>query len=101
MWLQALGTFVGLLQDAHAVVRDSAAWVVGHIADLLPSVIDHTALTPVLTAFFNALDDEPRVAKNVCWVCVHPCLCCTVTHSLAVAQQRGGGCARERPCCTP
>jgi hypothetical protein len=65
---QGIGAFLGMLSDAVSVVRDSAAWVIGHMAELVPSVIDQTTLPVILQAFFTALDDEPRVAKNVCWV---------------------------------
>ena len=66
--LQAIPSLLGMLKDGVAVVRDSAAWIIGHMCDLVSNVIDETNLGQILQAFFFSLDDEPRVAKNICWV---------------------------------
>ena len=47
---QGIGAFLGMLSDAVSVVRDSAAWVIGHMAELVPSVIDHTTLQELRAA---------------------------------------------------
>jgi importin subunit beta-1 len=67
---QAIPSFLLMLRDQEVVVRDSAAWVVGHVCELVPNVLDMGLLGSILEAFFSSLDDQPRVAKNICWVCL-------------------------------
>ncbi len=66
--VSALSTFLPMLRDPSNVVRDSVAWLVGHICDTVPSSIDASVLPGLLEALYVSLDDEPRVAKNICWV---------------------------------
>ena len=61
-------TFLPMLKDESVNVRDSAAWLLGHVCDLVSDAIPEATLQPLLEALYAALDDEPRVAKNVCWV---------------------------------
>ena len=65
---QALPTFLPMLKDPVTMVRDSAAWLLGHVFDLVSNVVDASNLNPILEALHGSLDDEPRVAKNACWV---------------------------------
>ena len=58
------------------MVRDSAAWLLGHVFDLVSNVVDASNLNPILEALHGSLDDEPRVAKNACWVWI-------LTHALS------------------
>lgn len=67
--MQAFQSFIPMLKDVSPVVRDSAAWVFGHMCDLVPDAVDPSILPQLLEALYASLDDEPRVAKNVCWVC--------------------------------
>jgi hypothetical protein len=57
-----------MLKDPTPVVRDSVAWLFGHICDLVPDAVDASVIPSLLEALYGSLDDEPRVAKNVCWV---------------------------------
>lgn len=60
---------IELLKDPSVVVRDTAAWTVGRVCELLPdSVLHETCLNPLLNALVEGLVAEPRVASNVCWV---------------------------------
>jgi importin subunit beta-1 len=57
---------IELLKDSSVVVRDTAAWTVGRVCELLPdSVIDEKTLNPLLHALVEGLTAEPRVASNV------------------------------------
>ncbi|KAK6961585.1 importin subunit beta-1 [Biomphalaria glabrata] len=65
---QAMPMLIELLKDPSVVVRDTAAWTLGRVCEILPeSVLHETCLTPLLTALVEGLVAEPRVASNVCW----------------------------------
>ena len=50
-------------------VRDTAAWSLGRISQILQEMaIDPKVLEPLLQALVEGLDMEPRVATNSCWV---------------------------------
>ena len=60
---------IDLLKDPSVVVRDTAAWTVGRVCEILPeSVFHEKILKPLLSALGDGLVAEPRVASNVCWV---------------------------------
>ena len=60
---------IELLKDQSVVVRDTAAWTVGRVCEILPdAVIKEQYLQPLLHALVEGLSAEPRVAANVCWV---------------------------------
>ena len=60
---------IDLLKDPSVVVRDTAAWTVGRVCEILPdAVIAEVYLNPLLHALVEGLNAEPRVAANVCWV---------------------------------
>lgn len=65
---QAMPTLINLLKDSSVVVRDTTAWAVGRVCEILPeAVINDTCLPPLLEALVQGLEAEPRVAHNVCW----------------------------------
>lgn len=65
---QALPTVIEMLQDSSVAVKDSAAWTLGRIADLLAKTISpQVHLTPLITALVNSLQDEPRISCNCSW----------------------------------
>jgi len=64
----ALPTLIQLMKDENVVVRDTTAWALGRICE----VVSEAALTPahlgpLLEALVVALQAEPRVAANACW----------------------------------
>jgi importin subunit beta-1 len=64
----ALPTLIELMKDESVVVRDTTAWALGRICE----VVSEAALTPaylgpLLEALVAALQAEPRVAANACW----------------------------------
>lgn len=65
---QAMPTIILLLSDESVIVRDTAAWTVGRICEIIPQVaIQPEFLPALLEALVNQLKAEPRVASNVCW----------------------------------
>ncbi|XP_034302242.1 importin subunit beta-1 isoform X3 [Magallana gigas] len=65
---QAMPMLIELLKDASVVVRDTAAWTVGRVCEILPdAVINEQCLQPLLQAMVEGLAAEPRVASNICW----------------------------------
>jgi len=66
---QAMPMLIELLKDPSVVVRDTAAWTVGRLCEIIPeAVINEQHLTPMLHALVEGLTADPRVAANVCWV---------------------------------
>ena len=66
---QAMPTLIDLMKDPSVVVRDTTAWTVGRICELLPeAAINDVYLSPLLQCLIEGLGAEPRVASNVCWV---------------------------------
>lgn len=66
---QAMGMLIELLKDSSVVVRDTAAWTVGRVCEILPdAVISEECLNRLLQALVDGLTAEPRVASNICWV---------------------------------
>ena len=67
--LQAMPMIIQLMQDSSMIVRDSAAWTVGRVCELLPDeAINPAYLHLLLTQMMSCLSAEPRVAANSCWV---------------------------------
>lgn len=65
---QGLSTLIDLLQDSSVVVRDTTAWAIGRICEMMPeSALKEGALAPLLNAMVQSLQSEPRVATNICW----------------------------------
>lgn len=66
--VQAIPTLIELMKDPSVVVRDTTAWTVGRICELLPeAAINELYLPPLLQCLIEGLGAEPRVASNVCW----------------------------------
>lgn len=65
---QAMPTLIELMYDSSVIVRDTAAWTIGRISEVIPeAAINETYLKPLLEALINGLKAEPRVASNICW----------------------------------
>lgn len=66
---QAMLTLIDLMKDPSVVVRDTTAWTVGRICEVLPdAAINEMYLEMLLECLIQGLSAEPRVATNVCWV---------------------------------
>jgi importin subunit beta-1 len=65
---QAMPTLIQLMYDTNVIVRDTTAWTIGRICEVIPqAVIDPQFLEPLLQALLQQLKAEARVASNVCW----------------------------------
>ena len=58
----AMPMLIELLQDNSIVVRDTAAWTVGRLCEIIPkAVINKQYLTPVLDTLARVLNANPYV----------------------------------------
>lgn len=65
---EAMPTLIQLMYDQNVIVRDTTAWTVGRICEVIPqAVINEQFLEPLLQSLIQNLKREPRVASNVCW----------------------------------
>lgn len=65
---QALGLLIDMMQDANPHVKDTTAWTLGRICDILVVTIKpETHLHHLVRALVTALDDNPRIACNAAW----------------------------------
>ncbi|XP_020607239.1 importin subunit beta-1-like [Orbicella faveolata] len=58
---------INLMGDESVVVRDSVAWTLGRICEILPQVVIENNLQLLVETLLTSLEAEPRVAANVCW----------------------------------
>ncbi|XP_781574.3 importin subunit beta-1 [Strongylocentrotus purpuratus] len=66
--MQAFPVLIELLADPCVIVRDTVAWTLGRICELLPqAVLEQPYFDSLLVALIECLGNEPRVAANVCW----------------------------------
>ncbi|KDN53633.1 putative karyopherin beta-1 subunit [Tilletiaria anomala UBC 951] len=71
---QALPSIIEMLRDTSVPVKDTAAWTLGRISDLLVNTIDGERVLPSLVqALLAALHDQPRIATNCCWAIMNLC----------------------------
>lgn len=65
---QAIPTLIKALSDSSVVVRDTTAWTLGRICEIIPdAAVNDGYLKSLLEALVASLRGEPRVASNVCW----------------------------------
>lgn len=65
---QALPTIIEMMQDPNVHVKDSTAWTLGRICDVLIQTIKpEIHLASLVTALVRGLQDSPRVVSNCCW----------------------------------
>lgn len=66
---EAMPSLITLLKDQSAAVRDTVAWTIGRVCELLPdAAVNPTFIVPLVEGLVQGLDDVPRVAANVAWV---------------------------------
>ena len=69
--IDAMPMLIELLKDPSVVVRDTAAWTVGRVCEMIPeAAINAQYLNGLLHSLVEGLEAEARVAANVCWVSV-------------------------------
>ncbi|KAM0747802.1 ARM repeat-containing protein [Meredithblackwellia eburnea MCA 4105] len=65
---QALPTLIDMMQDPSLHVRDTTAWTLGRISDVLVKTIKiDVHLSPLVTALVTSLDASSRIVSNCCW----------------------------------
>jgi len=56
------------MQDPNAHVKDTTAWTLGRICDVLIQTVNtELHLASLITALVRGLNDSPRVVSNCCW----------------------------------
>jgi importin subunit beta-1 len=65
---QALPLLIGMMADADVHVKDTTAWTLGRVCDLLiGSIKADVHLDLLVRALVNGLTDNPRIVANSCW----------------------------------
>lgn len=65
---QALTPILNLIHDENLQVKESVAWCIGRIADIVIDAIDiNTHLSLVVQTILVGLQDHPKVSTNCCW----------------------------------
>uniref|UniRef100_A0A914LJG5 Importin N-terminal domain-containing protein n=1 Tax=Meloidogyne incognita TaxID=6306 RepID=A0A914LJG5_MELIC len=65
---QAIQPLIVTLSDTHPAIKDTAAWAIGRVCDTCEGIVTREqTLSLLLPALSSALQDQPRVATNVCW----------------------------------
>lgn len=64
---QAVPMLIELMADQSIAVRDTTAWTIGRICELIPDAVLGVTLEALLTTLVKNLSAEPRVAANICW----------------------------------
>lgn len=65
---QALPTLIEMMQDPNVHVKDTAAWTLGRISDILIDCIQTDVHLPNLVqALVFGLEDSNRIVGNCCW----------------------------------
>ncbi|CAE6374486.1 unnamed protein product [Rhizoctonia solani] len=65
---QALPVLIGMMSDTNAAVKDTTAWTLGRICELLVGSVNiESQLQALVTALVVGLEDRPRIIANSCW----------------------------------
>ncbi|BGP19924.1 hypothetical protein JCM10213_002282 [Rhodosporidiobolus nylandii] len=65
---QALPTLIDMMADPSSQVRDTTAWTLGRVSDVLVKTIKlDTHLPPMVNALVAGLEQSPRIVSNCCW----------------------------------
>ncbi|GAA5883022.1 hypothetical protein JCM1840_004096 [Sporobolomyces johnsonii] len=65
---QALPTLIEMMRDPSLHVRDTTAWTLGRVSDVLVKTIKlDVHLPPLVAALVGGLDESPRIVSNCCW----------------------------------
>lgn len=65
---QALPTLIEMMRDPSLHVRDTTAWTLGRITDVLVKTIKlDVHLAPLITSLVGGMEESPRIVSNCCW----------------------------------
>ncbi|KZT37128.1 ARM repeat-containing protein [Sistotremastrum suecicum HHB10207 ss-3] len=66
--VQALPLLIEMMRDESVNVKDTTAWTLGRICDLMINVVDpQVHLHPLITVLVVSLDEQARIVTNCCW----------------------------------
>ncbi|VDK32430.1 unnamed protein product [Taenia asiatica] len=66
--VSAMPVIMNMLGDQSPAVRDTTAWTLGRVCEILPEIaLAAEYLSSLVNGLLNGLRSEPRVAANVCW----------------------------------
>lgn len=69
---QALGPILNLINDENLQVKETVAWCIGRISDLIIESIDvNEHLPSVMQAVVQGLNDHGKVSANSCWTLIN------------------------------
>lgn len=64
-----------MMKDPVVNVKDTVAWTLGRVCELLIHCIKPEIHLPeLISALVYGLQDNPRIVSNCCWVCRKPLL---------------------------
>lgn len=64
----ALPILIHMMTDSNLQVKDTVAWTLGKVCDVLVQTIQPDVhLQPLVFAFVNGLRESPRISANCCW----------------------------------
>lgn len=65
---QALPLLIDMMADTNSHVKDTTAWTLGRICELMITTIKpEVHLHALVSALVNGLQDNPRIVANCCW----------------------------------
>ncbi|KAG8783278.1 karyopherin beta [Ceratobasidium sp. 428] len=65
---QALPIIIGMMADPNPAVKDTTAWTLGRICELLVGSVNiESQRQALIVALVAGLDDRPRIVANSCW----------------------------------
>ncbi|KAL2356972.1 armadillo-type protein [Cryomyces antarcticus] len=65
---QALPVLIGMMDDQVVQVRDSTAYALGRICEVVSEAIDPSVhLQPLISCLFQGLSSHPKMAASCCW----------------------------------
>ncbi|KAJ2909493.1 karyopherin Kap95 [Coemansia aciculifera] len=69
---QALPVLIGMVKDNVLQVKDSAAWTLGRVCDLLMDSIQLSVhMHSLVSALVAGLEDNARIVSNCCWALIN------------------------------
>ncbi|KAJ3263515.1 karyopherin beta [Chytriomyces hyalinus] len=69
---QALPFFVAMMKDSQVQVKDTTAWTLGRISEMMtPETVKPDQLHALISVVVGGLTDQPRVASNCAWCIVN------------------------------
>lgn len=69
---EALIPILSLMDDSQLQVKETVAWCLGRIADLVVDVLrDDRFLENTIGAIIKGLEDHPKISTNCCWALIN------------------------------